>query len=172
MSNTDLNKFRALYLEYAARLISFARKFVEPAIAEDIVQDIFVKIWNNKTELIETGAKAYLFRAVRNACLDHLKNAEIKSDYIDKAIIELKIQELNYYDSPINRLIDQEKLTQIYQAIEKLPQQCKNIFIKAYIEDQSHNDIATDFNISVRTVENQIYKALKSIRESILSQKV
>lgn len=164
MSGFDLNRFKILYLEHASELIYFARKFVDVPVAEDMIQDVFVKLWDNLIDLSDDRIKSYLYKCVRNACLDYLKHQDIKHRHENYMIQELKIQELIFYDDPIKQLMKVEEIESIYQAIEKLPAQCRNIFEKAYLQNYRHNDIAIDLNISVRTVENQVYKALKAIR--------
>lgn len=146
----------------------FARKFVDSFTAEDIVHDVFLKLYHQDPgKLNENGIRAYLFSMVKNGCLDYLQHLKVEKTYVAKAQAQLKIEELRWYDSNEN-IVSNEKLNAIYNEIEKLPPQCKRIFIKSYLEEQKHADIAEELNISVRTVEAQVYKALKIIRDKLI----
>ena len=79
IKNHELDKFKLLYLENAPRLIFYASKYVDSDTAEDLVHDIFIKIWQKKEIYsVEEGLKTYLFRSVQNACLDYLKHKSIE----------------------------------------------------------------------------------------------
>ena len=85
IKNHELNKFKLLYLENAPRLIFYASKYVDSDTAEDLVHDIFIKIWQKKEIYsVEEGLKTYLFRSVQNACLDYLKHKSIEKTYADE----------------------------------------------------------------------------------------
>ncbi len=158
-------QFKRLYEKYAPGLIFYARKFVDSHTAEDMVHDVFLKIWNRDTVMIiDESIGSYLFRAVQNSCLDYLKRQTIRNDYLSRAITELKIEELTTTDNPVNRLIDQEQIDAVYKAINQLPEKCREVFVLAYIEEKKNAEIAEQLDISVRTVEAQIYKALKMLR--------
>ncbi|HHU26505.1 MAG TPA: RNA polymerase sigma-70 factor [Bacteroidales bacterium] len=159
---------KEIYLQHAPGLIFFARKFVDSFTAEDIVHDVFLKLYHQDPgKLNENGIRAYLFSMVKNGCLDYLQHLKVEKTYVAKAQAQLKIEELRWYDSNEN-IVSNEKLNAIYNEIEKLPPQCKRIFIKSYLEEQKHADIAEELNISVRTVEAQVYKALKIIRDKLI----
>ena len=85
IKNHELDKFKLLYLENAPRLIFYASKYVDSDTAEDLVHDIFIKIWQKKEIYsVEEGLKTYLFRSVQNACLDYLKHKSIEKTYADE----------------------------------------------------------------------------------------
>ena len=82
-------------------LIFYAGKYVNAITAEDLVQDVFLKVWQKKTFLfLKEGIKTYLYRSVQHACLDYLKHQEVKGDYIDAVTTKLKIEEIYYNDDP------------------------------------------------------------------------
>lgn len=98
IKNHELDKFKLLYLENAPRLIFYASKYVDSDTAEDLVHDIFIKIWQKKEIYsVEEGLKTYLFRSVQNACLDYLKHKSIEKTYADEVARSLKIEEIDYY---------------------------------------------------------------------------
>ena len=99
IKNHELDKFKLLYLENAPRLIFYASKYVDSDTAEDLVHDIFIKIWQKKEIYsVEEGLKTYLFRSVQNACLDYLKHKSIEMTYADEVARRLKIEEIGYYN--------------------------------------------------------------------------
>jgi RNA polymerase sigma-70 factor (ECF subfamily) len=167
-----INIFRTLYCKEAPVLISYAAGFTDPDTAEDIVQDIFVKIWNKRSFIfLKDGIRTYLFNAVRHACLDHLKHLDIRTDYKNAVRLKLKIEELYFDDTPDFLTREDERLPAIYREIEKLPDKCREIFVMAYLEERKSTEIATLLNLSKRTVEAQLYKGLKTIREAIDREK-
>ena len=161
-------EFKRLYEKYVPGLIFFARQFVDCPTAEDVVHDVFLKIWNSETVMIANESiRAYLFFAVRNACLDVLKHQAICNDYVANATRELKMEELTSYENLENRLIEREQIDAIYKEIDRLPEKNREIFVQAYIKEKKHSEIAEQFQISVRTVEAHIYKALKILRNAL-----
>ena len=160
--------FEGLYEKYAPGLIFYARNFVDHQTAEDMVHNVFLKIWRSETLMIvDESIGAYLSSAVRNACLDMLKHKTICNDYLSNAVRELKMEELASDDNIVENLINRERIDAIYQEIEKLPEKCREIFVMAYIDEKKNVEIAEQLHISIRTVEAQIYKALKIIRAAL-----
>ncbi len=163
-----LNQFKKTYNLHASGLIFYARKFTDQQTAEDIVHDVFLKIWDKKQHLIlEDEIKTYLIRAVQNACFDYLKHVSVENDYISKVSHELKLEELEFYDNASNRLVLEDQIAAIHQAVDKLPDKCKQIFTLSYLENKKNAEIAEILNISIRTVESQLYKALKQLRKNL-----
>jgi RNA polymerase sigma-70 factor (ECF subfamily) len=167
-SNHIMEQLKQLYEKYAPGMIFYARKFVDHQTAEDIVHDIFLKMVNrDNLIIIDESIASYLFRAVQNACKDYLKRKSVREDYLGRAILELKIEELEFAANPINRMIYEEQIASIYKAIDQLPEKCREIFVLAYLEEKKNAEIAESLHLSIRTVEAQIYKALKTIRNML-----
>lgn len=147
-------------------LIFYAGKYVNAVTAEDLVQDVFLKVWQKRTFLfLKEGIKTYLYRSVQHACLDYLKH----QDYINAVTTKLKIEEIYYNDDPQSLFAEDERLELIYKEIDKLPDKCREIFTMSYLEERKTSEIAVLLNISTRTVEVQLYKALKILRGILLS---
>ena len=163
-SNNDklvVKYFQKFYLSYAGGMISFACKYVDADTAEDIVHDIFLKVWDQKsTIIVDKESQNYLLSMVKNACFDHLKRQRVSETFLSKAELQLKIDSIEYYD--ISNNDSDETLEAIYALIDKLPPKSKVIFEKTYLEKQK-------MKLSVRTVETHIYNALKLIRNSLKS---
>jgi RNA polymerase sigma-70 factor (ECF subfamily) len=163
-----LEKFRALYKQYAPALIFYAARFVDASMAEDIVHDVFLRIWNKRAFIFwEDGMQTYLYNAVRHSCLDYLKHQNVKTHFEITMLTKVKIEELYYNETPTLLWQDDNRLQSIYKAIDALPERCREIFVMAYIEERKTSEIASLLNISKRTVEAQLYKGLKYIRKAI-----
>ena len=111
------------------------------------------------------GLTTYLYRSVQHACLDCLKREDIKESYIESVIKQLKIEEIYFNDDPKSLFNKDERLQMIYHEVEKLPERCRDIFTMSYMEERKTPEIAKLLNISQRTVEAQLYKALKTLRD-------
>jgi len=167
--NKDLLEFRELYKNMAPILIFYAGKYVDRTVAEDLVQDVFLRVWQKQTPLLlKEGLKTYLYRSLQHACLDYLKHQQIEGDYMSATINRLKIEEINHYNEPQSLFEEDERLLLIYEEMEKLPRKCKEIFVMSYLEERKTADIALLLNLSKRTVEAQLYKALKILRNILL----
>ena len=134
--------------------------------AKDIVQDVFFKLWENRAKLnIQSSLKSYLRKAVSNKCIDHIrKNKKIhwKEDLENSSIPDA-------YNSIIEEMEASELQKIINEAIQKLPNRCREVFSLSRFENMSHKEIAVELDISVKTIENQITKALKFIRKAVHS---
>lgn len=153
--------FRAYYQP----LCNYAYTFVQDRDeAEEIVQSAFLSVWEKRESIeIRTSLKSYLYTMVRNACLNVIKHEKIKQKHIGE---ELATAERSY-DSVSQRVNSSELETRIQVSMEKLPEQCRLIFKLSRFEELKYAEIADQLNISVKTVENQIGKALKIMREEL-----
>jgi RNA polymerase sigma-70 factor, ECF subfamily len=132
--------------------------------AEEIVQGVFLTFWEKRHRIeIHTSIHTYLFRMVRNTSLNTLKHAKIKQ----KHACEELASSSEVSESVSQTILSNELQERIGQAIEKLPEQCRLVFKLSRFEELKYAEIATQLNISVKTVENQIGKALKIMREQL-----
>ena len=159
----DKSAFEELFHSLYAHLCNFAFGFLkEQPAAEEIVQDTFFKLWEKREELnIQSSIKSYLFSAVRNQCLNQLKHLEIRDTY--KAHNEANIQheEQQEFDSAVKNELEER----IEIAISSLPLERQKIFKLSRFEGKKYKEISEELNISVKTVEGQMSKALKYMRE-------
>jgi len=159
-------EFERIYNRYATLLVAYGMKFVSQTTAQDIVQDIFLVLWNNPPAL-KSSIKSYLFASVRNACLDHLKNMQVREKYVNHRLMQLQMDEIMYYQENDESIIEEEQLKLIHDAIGELPEKCKQIFEMCYFQNMKSGEIAEQLHISVRTVQNHLYKGLLKLRKSI-----
>lgn len=170
----DRKAFEELYRLHWANLVGYASLIAGPKHSKDIVHDIFLKVWLNRTSLLEKDTlRPYLMRAVYNMSLNVLRNTARQQpvdNLLDNQIDFLAAQEYDPDRSEIiRRLYDNETKVQIEDAVRQLPERCQIIFRQSYMEGKSHKEIAENMGISLSTVDNQIYKALKILR-TLLSE--
>lgn len=132
--------------------------------AEEIVQEVFCNFWNKKNTLEISGSlEAYLYRAVRNTCINHLKHLKVKNQFAVAHVRELQQGENRYHD----RLEELELQHKIDDCINRLPPERQRIFRLSRFEQMKYQNIAEHLGISVKTVEAQMGKALKFLRENL-----
>lgn len=154
-----------LFRTYYQPLCNYAYTYVQDRDeAEEIVQATFLNIWEKRNNLaIHTGVKPYLYAMVRNACLNVLKHEKIKQQH---AAMEMAVADRSV-ESTTRTVMAMELETRIYQAMDKLPEQCRLVFKLSRFEELKYGEIAEQLNISVKTVENQMGKALRIMREQL-----
>ena len=161
--------FELLYKELQPKLYAYSRKFIdEPETARDIVHDAFAKLWEDiDIQEIHTSVSAYMRKTVHNLCLQHIRSQRIHQRFENHAALSLKEAELNFHspDEGVYTSIflrDMEDI--VNKCIESLPPQSRRIFEMSRIKGMSHAEIADELKISVRTVENHIYRALTMMK--------
>ncbi|MEO9512693.1 MAG: RNA polymerase sigma-70 factor [Flavobacteriaceae bacterium] len=163
----DSNAFDILFKLYYSRLLHVSSSYLtNKEDAKDIIQDVFEKILNKKSQLnIHTNLNAYLFRVTKNACIDHLrkkKNVISKLDNLE--LRENRIHLSTLKDDTSSKIIEQELAKEIQHAISLLPLKCKEVFIKSRIKGLKYKEISDEMDISTKTIENHMNKALKHMR--------
>ncbi len=129
--------------------------------AEDIVQNVFVKLWERREEIvIKTSVKAYLYRTVYNSYLDTFRNGKKKNAFLDTLRNEALSYQMDNDDTDTQKIIDHVKV-----LVNELPKGCKEILLLSKWEGYKHKEIAEKLNISVKTVESQLRIAFRKIRE-------
>lgn len=158
----EIRSFELLFNQYAGQLVRYAATIVKDKDeAEDVVQQLFVSLWTKKETMeVNTSLKSYLYRSVHNSSLNRIKQQTVKESYAEYftyvsdgttagAVAELEGKETDGV---------------IMRAIEELPEQCRIIFKMSRFEQLKYQQIADQLGISVKTVENQMGKALKHMR--------
>ena len=160
----NLDNFEALFKQYYAALVVYACKYMpETDVAREIVQDFFVKLYEKRSTLtIDTSLKSYLYRSVYNACMNYINQRNIQEKHIRN--IDLERNDEENLENEINSV---ELQNRIFNLIEALPPKCKIIFKMNRLEGMKNEEIAVNLNLSKRTVETQISKALKILRNKL-----
>ena len=161
----DITAFEMIFKNFYQPLCNYAYSFVQDRDeAEEIVQATFLSVWEKRNNLsIHTGVKPYLYAMVRNASLNVLKHEKIKQQH---AAVELAVAERST-ESVSRTVMASELEERIFKALNKLPEQCRLVFKLSRFEELKYAEIADQLNISVKTVENQMGKALKIMREQL-----
>jgi RNA polymerase sigma-70 factor (ECF subfamily) len=153
--------FEQLFHFYYAPLCRYAERIV-PDDAEEIVQQVFLRIWERRAELnISVSYKSYLYRAVHNASVNHKQRSK-KDVRLDDGPLRIVHAAETSHGMDVKHL---EK--EIGKALNVLPEQCRKVFELSRFEELKYREIAELLNISVKTVENQMGKALRIMREQL-----
>lgn len=166
--NSDTSSFNNLFRHYYARLVRFAIQFVHTReAAEDVVSDVFVKIWERRATLDEVrNLEVYLYVAVKNSCLNYCEKYSVVHIQLDMH------GETELYDAANSQksLEMKELMHRLHMAVEQLPQQCRLIFKMVKEDNLSFREVAEILAISPRTVETQIYRAVKKLKTVLADQ--
>jgi len=153
-----------LFKIYCQRLINFSRRYVyEKEMAENIVQDVFLKIWQNRSKLDPSQMiHSYLFTSVKNESLKYLRHLDVEKKSKERVL------NLNDIEQTPDEQIDGKEIEiEVYKAIDELPDKCREIFRMNRFDKQKYAEIAVILGISIKTVETQMGRALKKLREKL-----
>lgn len=156
----DEMAFRTLFFQFFSPLCVFAHRYIERReTCEDIVQETFFKIWKNRKGIeINTSSRNFLLTSVRNSCIDYLRKQETEQNWQQREIA-------NQHESTNEDLYSVIELEQMLnKALAKLPEQIRMVFEQNRFEGKTYSQIASEHQISVKTVEAYMTKALKHLR--------
>jgi RNA polymerase sigma-70 factor, ECF subfamily len=165
----DNKAFGLLFQSNYSQLCVFANDFLHKTeIAEEIVQDVFLKLWNTRSEIfIKSSLRSYLYKMVQNHSLNYIRDHSTQ-----KTIKEEMLDDIDVYDNQLNREIADTALDEILSdevereltlALSQLPEQCRDIFILCRFDGLTYSEIAQKYNISVSTVKTQMGRAMEKL---------
>jgi len=154
--------FEKIFREYFKSLHAYAFTFMkDDEQAEEVVQNVFCRIWEKRDQLKTDGSlKAYLYRAVHNESLNYLKHQKTRAAFQ----VHYNSNEEQPAEQASEKMMVAELNGHIQKALNDLPLQCRIIFQLSRFENLKYKEIADQLNLSVKTVENQMGKALKVLR--------
>ncbi|MBL0083108.1 MAG: RNA polymerase sigma-70 factor [Saprospiraceae bacterium] len=159
-STNNMAELEAAYRQHFEELYRYAFSMVKDQdLAEDVVQSVFLESWQDRTKMhIHTSLRAYLFKAVYFKCLNELKHQQVKQKFESffTARTELVVEE-----DPMQTELKQK----IEEALQLLPPECRKVFEMCKLEGLKYYEVADKLKISPKTVENQMGKALKTLRQ-------
>lgn len=169
--------FDELCMKYYAMMLSYAKLFLKDEWAEDVVQDVFFNVWQNREKLDEKGnITGYLIKSVYNRSMNYLqKNKRCNeyriwtNDYIESLSSTYLSTE---YNPTISKLFNSDLKESLDHAISQLPAKCREVFRLSYIENFTNKEISHKLGISVSTVENHMYLALKKLRSILADERL
>jgi RNA polymerase sigma-70 factor (ECF subfamily) len=162
--------YRQLFDQFYQRLVVFAFKYLKDLeSARDIVQEFYLYLYESRQSIsIQTSLKSYLYSAVKNRCLNQVKHEQVKEKHRT-----MSRSGANLSDPNLEEVMDAVELeAKIYEIVSKLPEKCRQIYIMSRVDGKRNREIADELNLSIRTVETQISKALKSLKDSLLELEV
>lgn len=170
--NGDIASFEVFYKRYYKRLLNYALMFVAQSDqAEDIVQESFYSVWN-KREIIDPNQSmtGFLFRTVRNGCLNAIKQKQVHERFVDYALNAEPIDNLfsfDFDDISKDDPLQLNLLNEIKDAVDSLPQKRQIVFRLSKLDGLSHKEIADKMGITVKGVERHITMANESLRKAL-----
>jgi RNA polymerase sigma-70 factor (ECF subfamily) len=161
----DIKQFEALFRSSYASLVKYSKTLIKDHdTAEEIVQDLFFRLWQNKEKIkIESSLNGYLFRSVHNRCLQYIEHQKV----VERHAKEMTYEQVTGAESPADVLQYKELQAKIARIIEKLPERCGQIFCMNRYEGLKYSEIAEKLSVSVKTVEANMGKALKEFRKAL-----
>jgi RNA polymerase sigma-70 factor (ECF subfamily) len=165
-STTNLKtELENIFHQYYSPLCNYALKIImDDAMSEDIVQHLFIQLWeNNKLSDIK-NPEHFLLRAVKFKCIDYLRTKKTKN--------EIPLENLeDIISTPENELAEEDIEPLFYYFTSKLPAKTREVFLLSRKSGLSYKEIAEEMDISVKTVENQMGRALRKMKEMLKEQK-
>ncbi|MBN2520495.1 MAG: RNA polymerase sigma-70 factor [Bacteroidales bacterium] len=156
----DKAQFEKLFKTLYPELCRYAYSLVkDQQVSEDIVQELFIYLWENKSNLNIKSFQAYLYKSVKNKAINYLKSY----GYINVQELSASIDKHQSTDNTSNELQQKELRDILQRAMKKLPSKCYEVFYLKKFEELSNKEIAEKLSISVKTVENHFTIAIKKI---------
>src|SRR5690554_4173486 len=173
ISSKDIQNFNALFNEYYRRFIHFAIGYLkDEQVAEDFVSEAFTVYWENRADLLpETNPPAYIFKIIKNKCLNHIKHIQIQQRVTNELrdhsewVLQTKISTLEACDPDF--IFSKELQELINATLEKLPAKTRQIFSLSRDKGLSYREIAEKTHLSQKAIEFHISKALNHLRISL-----
>ena len=157
----DDQQFERLFKMHFKALTLFAQQFVADLdTAQDLCQKVFISLWEKRSQIdLNQSIKSYLYTAVRNRCLNHIRDHQkFRSTVLDLDCANFDILEMQPFDTP------HELKQKIDLALQSLPEKCRQVFEMSRLQQLKYREIAEELNISQKTVEAHMRKALQTLR--------
>jgi len=166
LAQRDEAAFEQVFKTHFKRLHAYAFTILRDEIqAEEMVQQVFFKLWERNDNLSLTGSiSSYLYRAVHNESLNYIKHQKVRSNHQLNVAYSMK----NEVEHPAKKIMAGELEKKIHSALNELPEQCRTIFQMSRFDELKYREIADKLDISVKTVESQMSKALRLLRVKLV----
>ena len=166
VKESDKSAFKELFFSYHDTLFRFVLyKIQDDDIAEDITQETFLRVWNTRHKLKPNKAFFSLIAKIStNLCYDHFRHVEVRQRHESLIPVDQNINT----NKPEADILGSSLEKEIQKIVEHdLPEKCRQVFILSRVENLSNNEISKKLGISIRTVENQVYRAIKILRKKL-----
>jgi RNA polymerase sigma-70 factor (ECF subfamily) len=170
IKNSDKEAFEIIFREYFHVLHEYAIFYIgNPQLAEDIVQDVFIKIWDSRDRLgIHSSLKGYLYRSVHNHCIQYIRHKKVEKNHhaLQKAKLEEAIlMNRLFFESGISKLFENDIESLVDEAISDLPGKTREIYILSRHKYLSNKEISKKVKLTEKSVEYHITRALEFLRK-------
>lgn len=172
----DTAAFEAVFRRYVLPLCAFAYRYVRSReVATEVVHDVLLRIWQHRDRLeIQENLNAYLYRAIRNRAVDVARHEEVGQRWVERAALEAadRYEEGDTAGSPMGGFGDDmsdaaANAAAVEQALDLLPERCRQVFLLRWRDDMSYANIAASMGTSIKTVENQMNRAIRTLRKAL-----
>lgn len=163
LKNGEEAAFKQFFSSHYSQLVVFANRYTaDQDVSEELVQDVFYRLWKDLKNLdIKSNIRSYVYGATRNACLNHLKHQKVVLKHAEY----LQSRPYQYAE---NKEIEYDELyDKVQESIQSLPEKCREVFLLSRHEGLSYKEIAVQLQISIKTVENQMGKALRVLKGAL-----
>lgn len=172
LKNGDENAFKIIFRSFFEPIVNFADEYIcEFEVSRNIAQTVFMKLWENRDSISpDLNLKSYLYTSTRNLCISHLRHLKAQDNYFErkKKSYEdflLNQEALSYLDF---NAIDLDSIESIINStIDSLPKRCKEVFLLSRFDGLKNQEIATRLGVSVKSIEANITRALKILKENL-----
>ncbi len=162
-------EFEEIFIQYFPKVRTFAAILLKSEQeAEDVAQDIFVKLWEQPDLWEGNLVRNYLYTMVKNHVFNRIKRKNIESDYINSQINVHLLEEMTEFNDPLNEIYHEELQLSLKLSLEQMPDKRRQVFEMSRFQHLSNHEIAERMNLSVRTVEQHIYLVLKDLKKLFL----
>ena len=162
----DEKIFREIFKAKYNRIVGFCNQFISDLDkSRSIAQESFLKLWLNREKVeTENGISSFLYTAAKTLCIDYLRHEKVKSNFDkqERMLARDVLESYNFNSIEFSELEDKVNL-----AIENLPERCRMVFIKSRFEGKKNREIAAELGIALKSVESNMTRALKLLRESL-----
>jgi len=161
----EKSAFSQVFIYYYSDLVTFANTFLHDTdTSEEIVQEVFITLWKNRNKIeITVSLKSFLLKSIQNRCIDRLRHLKIRDKYQSTILNHPMLFENNTE----NYILYSELEKSLKSALKKLPDDVSNTFSLSRFEGLTYNEISKKLDISVRTVEVRVSKALVLLRDQL-----
>lgn len=167
LNKGDVKAYNSLYKKYYGLMVLYAYKLTnERELSEDIAQDIFVSIWGSRVQFADyRGIRSYLYRAVRNYCINHSIHPRSRQVEINENVLTGQ-----FCDELDMSFVEEEIYALMFGAIDRLPRRCREVMLKT-LEGKKNSEISVEMSLSMETVKTQKRRGLDALRRMIGKKK-
>ncbi|HEY3370347.1 MAG TPA: RNA polymerase sigma-70 factor [Prolixibacteraceae bacterium] len=171
IAQSNVLAFDTLFVRYYKKLCYYSHTITRKnEISEEVVQDVFIKIWANREFLqIEKSIKSYLYRSVYNLSVNVLRDNKKLNNSVE---IDSNCSDFKSYDNADNDILFNELEFRLFETINSFPEKQKNVFILKRFDGLSYKQISVELNMSEKMVEKYVSKSLTSLRNELIEYKI